>query len=172
MPYIYLLHFEERIGDLTRPHTSAQHYLGWADRYDLRIRAHINGYSDASIVRFVHSRGIGIRAVRLFSGEGACRDVERLLKKGGRAPRFCPICNPKAWHRSPSALWLYEHHLYDSSELLDTTMTGEDWHKARGRQWKKHYTELQGEYRNVSGRSRKSLSELKEQVVRKYGTPR
>jgi hypothetical protein len=135
MGWLYLLHFDQKIGDPERPHTSAQHYLGYADDYTVRIRKHINGYSDASIVRYVTNLGITIRAVRLF--RGGTRTAERVLKTRGIGPRMCPICNER-YAEVPGPKFLARNGLADASENLTPDMLGAGFEQLiKGRKWKR-----------------------------------
>ncbi len=87
---LYLLHFDEPIGDPTRPKMSARHYLGWAKDGKLieRLDRHAKG-EGASITRWAVEHGIGWTVVLLRDGT---RDDERRLKKNGNHHRKCFLC--------------------------------------------------------------------------------
>lgn len=88
MGTVYLIHFERPLGDLTNPRGQAQHYLGYTNDLDARLRAHRSG-NGAAIMAAVSTAGIGWRLVQTWPGD---RALERKLKGQHNAPRFCPIC--------------------------------------------------------------------------------
>jgi putative endonuclease len=85
---VYLLHFDQPIGNLANPHAMAQHYLGHADRLDRRALQHLTGRG-AKITQALHRQGIGFVIARTWPGS---RSFERKLKNRKAAPRLCPIC--------------------------------------------------------------------------------
>ena len=95
MGTIYLIHFDQPIGNLSNPHGQAQHYIGYTDDLDMRLQAHRSGNGSA-IMAAVAERGIDWQVVRAWQGN---RDLERRLKKRKEAPKLCPVCNPEGWRR-------------------------------------------------------------------------
>jgi hypothetical protein len=91
---IYLLHFDEPLGDISRPNMSASHYVGWAKDGKLgdRLNEHAHG-TGARITKAAVDRGIGWSVVLLTDGT---RSQERRLKKNGHHERRCFICSPKS----------------------------------------------------------------------------
>lgn len=89
---IYLLHFD-------RPLAHAQHYLGFTDDLETRLRLHANpnGSSHHRLMQVIHEQGIGFVLARAWSGD---RTQERLLKQRKEGRRLCPICNPAALRRA------------------------------------------------------------------------
>lgn len=86
----YLLHFE-------RPISHAQHYLGWTNDLDARMKQHRNGSRERCVLTFVaRERGIGLILARVW--EGVTIDHEKRMKRRRNARRMCPICNPDGWH--------------------------------------------------------------------------
>lgn len=87
---IYLIHFDEPVGDRTRPRMSASHYIGWTTDLETRLEQHRKGLG-AALMAYVATKGIAWKVVRLW--EGSTRDDERRLKKSGHfADRLCPEC--------------------------------------------------------------------------------
>jgi predicted GIY-YIG superfamily endonuclease len=82
---VYLLHFAAPIS----PAHTTQHYLGYADDVDARLREHAAGRG-ARLTQVARDRGIAWRLVRTWAGY--TRDQERSLKNQRNAPRLCPIC--------------------------------------------------------------------------------
>ncbi len=87
---VYLIHFDEPLGDRSNPRGQARHYLGYTEDLDARMEAHRRGNGSA-IMRAVSEAGISWRLVRTWPGG---RDVEKKLKSQHNSPRFCPICQP------------------------------------------------------------------------------
>ena len=89
---LYLLHFDEPLGDPERPRMSARHYLGWASDGALQARLdeHLSGRG-AKITAECVRRGIGWTVTLL--GDGT-RDDERRRKKNGHHERRCIVCRP------------------------------------------------------------------------------
>lgn len=85
---IYLLHFDVPISDR---HTT-QHYLGWTDDIDHRVREHRLGRG-ARLCQVAAERGIGFTLAELLPGS---RSTERKLKQLKNYRAFCPICQRKA----------------------------------------------------------------------------
>ena len=82
---IYLLHFSEPIC-ATR---TTQHYLGWTDDIDNRLRQHRKG-KGSRLCSVAVERGIKIKLAELIPGD---RITERQLKRHKNHRRLCPICN-------------------------------------------------------------------------------
>lgn len=85
---VYLLHFDEPIGNRENPRAMAQHYIGYADHLGRRIAEHLTGRG-AKITQELHRRGIGFDIARTWSGD---RSFERRLKNRKNARALCPIC--------------------------------------------------------------------------------
>lgn len=90
---VYLLHFERPISPLS----TAQHYLGYADRLAARMAHHEAG-SGARLTQVARERGIAWEVVRTWEGD---RTLERKLKRRHEAPRLCPRCKPTARTHRP-----------------------------------------------------------------------
>jgi predicted GIY-YIG superfamily endonuclease len=88
---VYLIHFEQPVGDPKNPRGQARHYLGWALDLDVRLAAHASG-NGSRLMQVVGELGIRWRVVRTWEGS---RELERQLKRQHNSPRLCPICNPK-----------------------------------------------------------------------------
>lgn len=89
MGTVYLIHFDEPIGDTSNPHGSAQHYVGYTDNLPQRIETHRSG-NGAAIMAAVQGQGVGWRVVKTWLGE---RSLERRIKRQHNHKRYCPICN-------------------------------------------------------------------------------
>jgi hypothetical protein len=85
---VYLLHFEEPIGNPSTPHGMAQHYIGWSPEPAARIARHASG-DGAKIIRYVMEAGIGFVVAQTWEGGP---DLEKRLKRRHDAPRVCPVC--------------------------------------------------------------------------------
>lgn len=85
---VYLLHFEQPLGDVGNPHGQAQHYIGFTDDLDARLEAHRKG-NGAAIMAAVSRAGIGWTLARTWAGG---RDLERQLKRRKKARCLCPLC--------------------------------------------------------------------------------
>ena len=85
---VYLIHFDQPIGDLGNPRGQAQHYTGYAADLDARTGDH-HGSHAAAIMRAVNDCGIGWRVVRTWPGT---RDTERAIKELRAGRRLCPQC--------------------------------------------------------------------------------
>lgn len=89
---LYLLHFSEPLGDPTRPHMSARHYLGYARdeaTREARIALHRKGTSKVAITRAAVERGIEL--IVGWVGEGD-QTRERRMKQNGHYDRLCSVC--------------------------------------------------------------------------------
>jgi hypothetical protein len=85
---IYLIHFDQPIGDPTNPRGFASHYTGWTLDLPARLVDHANGRG-ARLLQVVGEQGIGWQLARIWAGT---RDRERSLKRSGGAARRCPVC--------------------------------------------------------------------------------
>jgi hypothetical protein len=85
---IYLLHFDQPIGDLANPRGYASHYTGWTLDLPARLVDHAHGRG-ARLLQVVGEQGIGWQLARIWTGS---RDRERSLKRSGGAARRCPVC--------------------------------------------------------------------------------
>lgn len=87
---LYLLHFSQPLGDVSRPRMSAQHYLGWCARDELerRLAEHRAGCG-AKITRAAVNRGI--RLLHVWQHPGTPAD-ERTRKQRGHFSTLCPVC--------------------------------------------------------------------------------
>ena len=88
MGTVYLIHFNQPIGNPDNPRGQAQHYLGYTDDLESRLAAHRAG-NGARLMEVLRERGIEWELVRTWEGG---RDLERKLKNQHNSPRFCPIC--------------------------------------------------------------------------------
>jgi uncharacterized membrane protein YecN with MAPEG domain len=85
---VYLLHFEEPIGDRSRPRMWAQHYVG-SYLTDARLTHHRNGTSGVPIVDEFYRRGIKFKVARITPGG---KLLERRIKRNGHFSEYCPHC--------------------------------------------------------------------------------
>jgi hypothetical protein len=85
---IYLIHFDQPIGDLHNPRGFASHYTGWTLDLPTRLVDHAAGRG-ARLMQVVGEHGIGWQLARIWTGT---RTRERSLKRSGGAARRCPIC--------------------------------------------------------------------------------
>jgi putative endonuclease len=85
---IYLIHFDEPIGNRENRRGQAQHYIGHAVDLAERLAEHANG-NGARIMAAVVAYGIGWKVVRTWKGG---RKEERKLKNRKKARKICPIC--------------------------------------------------------------------------------
>lgn len=95
--YCYLIHFKSKLGNLSNPHGTAQHYLGSAIDLEARLQLHRNG-NGSKIMAAVNQAGIEWEISRVWECESpiAARLLEHKLKRThGHGPVLCPICNPK-----------------------------------------------------------------------------
>lgn len=84
---VYLLHFSKPIG--AGRLGQAQHYLGYTEDLDRRIKEHRKGWS-SPIVRAFHAKGIPFEVARTWDED---RTFERRLKTTYKnARRLCPVC--------------------------------------------------------------------------------
>jgi putative endonuclease len=93
---VYLLHFNQPIGNPDNPRAQAQHYVGWTSDLAERVASHTahtrpqpgNG-TIARIVAHVQANGVGFVVAQTWPGG---RWLERRIKNRKNAPRLCPIC--------------------------------------------------------------------------------
>jgi predicted GIY-YIG superfamily endonuclease len=85
---VYLIHFDEPLGDPDNPRGQARHYLGYADDLEARLERHRQG-NGARIMEVVKERGISWRLARTWQGD---RTLERKLKNWHNSPKLCPLC--------------------------------------------------------------------------------
>jgi hypothetical protein len=84
---IYLIHFDQPIGDLANPRGFAGHYTGWTLDLPARLVDHAAGRG-ARLMQVVGELDIGWQLARIWTGT---RIRERSLKQRG-ATRRCPVC--------------------------------------------------------------------------------
>jgi hypothetical protein len=85
---IYLIHFDQPIGDVGNPRGFASHYTGWTLDLPARLVDHAAGRG-ARLMEVVGEAGIGWQLARIWPGT---RSRERSLKRSGGAARRCPVC--------------------------------------------------------------------------------
>ena len=85
---VYLLHFDQKLGNPTNRYAMAAHYIGTAHDLDARLAEHRAG-AGARITAAAAQRGIGFDVVRTWPGG---RDVERRIKRRKEGPKLCPVC--------------------------------------------------------------------------------
>lgn len=93
MATVYLIHFDQPVGNPECAHGMAQHYIGFSARLTKRLQAHLHG-NGARLMEVVAERGIRWRLARTWTP--GTRTLERRLKNRKKARQLCPICNPKA----------------------------------------------------------------------------
>lgn len=86
--YVYVLHFEERLGD------KAVHYIGCTSDPAGRLACHAAGHS-SSIMRACSAQGVAFRlgAIGQTHRRGM-RRIEKQAKAWKNAEAFCEVCNP------------------------------------------------------------------------------
>jgi predicted GIY-YIG superfamily endonuclease len=84
---VYLLHFERPV------YGHSQHYIGFTTNLAQRLASHKYGHG-ARITSIAVKKGIRWELARVWEGED--QEFERLLKKSGRARKYCQICSPRA----------------------------------------------------------------------------
>ena len=89
---VYLIHFDQRIGNLANPRATAGHYIGFSADPPKRFSRHTAGQG-AAIMRAVRAQGITWQVAATWPGD---RRLERKLKNRKHASRFCPICRADA----------------------------------------------------------------------------
>lgn len=89
---VYLIHFQEPVGDRENPHGQARHYLGYSWDPEARCKLHAQGRG-ARLLQAVEEQGIPWEIARLWEGG---RKLERKLKARKDAPKLCPLCSGEA----------------------------------------------------------------------------
>lgn len=88
-PTVYLICFEQAIGNPANSRAMARHYIGYAGRgLERRLREHRRG-NGARIMAAVVAARVGWMVVRTWRGG---RDLERRLKNRKNAGKLCPVC--------------------------------------------------------------------------------
>ena len=85
---IYLIHFDEPIGNRENARGMAQHYIGYALDLAERLQEHARG-DGARIMAAVTDYGISWKVVCTWKGS---RKEERKLKNRKKARKICPLC--------------------------------------------------------------------------------
>lgn len=106
MATVYLLHFNQPLGNPDSPRGQARHYLGWAPVLASRLEAHLRGQG-AAITRAARERGISWEVVSTWEGDYT---LERRLKALHAGPRLCPICG-RRHPAGPLRVVLHYHQL-------------------------------------------------------------
>jgi hypothetical protein len=85
---IYILHIDP-------PLAHARHYVGWTKDQNVarRVGEHLaqSGRRPSKLVRAALAAGRTVTLAATIEGD---RDLERRLKAGGGAARYCPLCKP------------------------------------------------------------------------------
>lgn len=81
---IYILQFNQPLGNPANPKGMARFYVGWCEkrRFDERMQEHLTG-NGAKITQWAVSQGIGWTVVLTMPGD---RGVERWIKDYGNTP--------------------------------------------------------------------------------------
>src|SRR4051794_33395898 len=87
MGEVYLFHFNAPLGNLSNPRAQAQHYIGFAEDLDSRIKKQLAG-KGAKLVAAALSRGL---VFELYHWP-ACLATEKLIKRAKHTSRYCPAC--------------------------------------------------------------------------------
>ena len=87
MGEVYLFHFNAPLGNLSNPRAQAQHYLGFSDDFDARIKKHLAGRG-AKIVSAALKQGLVFEIYHW----PACLATEKLIKRTKNTARYCPAC--------------------------------------------------------------------------------
>ncbi|MFA4972985.1 MAG: GIY-YIG nuclease family protein [bacterium] len=98
---VYMIHFDRPVGDVSNPHGSAQHYIGYTTDLEARMKEHRAG-NGSKLMAAVSAQGIAWRVVVVWPGAG--RDWERQLKRRKDTPRWCPICGQQEVPHSEEAI--------------------------------------------------------------------
>lgn len=85
---VYLIHFNEKIGNSTNAKGMAQHYTGSTNDLQARLREHAAG-AGAKLMAAVVERGIGWELVATWEGG---YDLEKQIKLSHNGTRRCPRC--------------------------------------------------------------------------------
>lgn len=84
---VYLIHFHRPIS----PDHPCQHYIGFSENLQARIRHHRNGTSKVRLFEVAKERGVGFDVVKIW--QDGDRVFERKLKNQKNHRRYCPICS-------------------------------------------------------------------------------
>lgn len=76
----------------------AQHYMGFADNVETRIKRHLAGNGSHFMAR-VAQLGVKWRAFVLEEGPDVMPRREKWYKKQHNGPRFCPLCSSRKYIR-------------------------------------------------------------------------
>lgn len=87
MGEVYLFHFNAPLGNLSNSRAQAQHYLGFSDDFDARMKKQLAG-KGAKIVAAALKQGL---IFELYHWP-ACLATEKLVKKYKKTSAFCPAC--------------------------------------------------------------------------------
>src|SRR6266498_4099229 len=83
--FVYLIHFDQPIGNPTEPKGRVQH---WTQDLRSRLAEHEAGRG-ARLLEVIRDAGLGWKLARTWSGD---RKRERQMKDQGGASRHCPEC--------------------------------------------------------------------------------
>ncbi len=83
---VYLLHFEQPV------YGTSQHYVGFTTNLEQRLAQHRSGRG-ARLTSIARKKGIAWELAYVW--EDGDKELERYLKKGSRARKFCKICFPR-----------------------------------------------------------------------------
>ena len=86
--YIYILCFDQVLGDPTNPHGWAKHYLGWTLDVPTRVATHLAGRGQHLTAAAV-ARGI---TWQVFAWHGTPNQERHLKGHYKKTPRLCPRC--------------------------------------------------------------------------------
>jgi predicted GIY-YIG superfamily endonuclease len=90
---VYLICFDKKLHH-------AKHYIGFSkteDSIQKRLETHKKG-NGSRLLNALNKAKIDYKIVRVWPD--ADGKFERKLKKRGESKVFCPICNPKSWHKN------------------------------------------------------------------------
>lgn len=98
MPYVYLIHFDERHPNGNKP----QHYVGVCVNLRERINQHAAGSGAVLIREMFKVHRISFRVVKTwkFSEYTSAYKWERRIKRAGHYDRKCPACRGEKVHYS------------------------------------------------------------------------
>jgi hypothetical protein len=83
----YLFHFNAPLGNLRNPRAQAQHYFGFSDDFDARIKKQLAG-KGAKLVAAALKQGL---VFELYHWP-ACLATEKLVKRTKKTALYCPAC--------------------------------------------------------------------------------
>ena len=96
--YVYILHFDRKIGNMSNSRAQAQHYVGFSDDIEERLEKHF-ALRGAKIVADALKSGARI-STHVYPATLA---VEKLVKATKKTSLYCPDCCAAA-HRAPRPL--------------------------------------------------------------------